>query len=166
MTAAEACATLDERRRAQLVAHALAALFAGLLGGALHAVLLVGHLELWPVLPPLRWTVAGDAGAWSRTHTGPLLNAVLVLALAGASPLLRWRPAEGRAFCGALLVMLWGNTAGYFVAAVSGGRGLAAGQGPGNHVAYLLFLSAALAVLVVLALAALGLWRASHLRKA
>lgn len=153
------CAPLDDRQRGRLVAHALAAIFVGLAGGAVYTVLLAGRLELWP-LPPLRWTVAGDAGAWSRTHTGPLLNALLVLALVGVSPLLRWRPAEARAFGASLLVMLWGNTAGYFVAAISGARGLSAGQSPGNHLAYLLFLAAALAVLAVLALAALGLrWR-------
>ncbi|TAK75219.1 MAG: hypothetical protein EPO12_19155 [Aquabacterium sp.] len=158
MKADLACTPLDEHQRRRLVAHALAAIFAGLAGGAVYTVLLSGRLELWP-LPPLRWTVAGDAGAWSRTHTGPLLNALLVLALAGVSPLLHWRRGEARAFCLALLVTLWGNTCGYFVAAVSGSRGLSAGQGPGNHLAYLLFLIAALGVLAALALAALGLRR-------
>lgn len=159
MKPAEGLAPLDDAARRRLAAHALAAVFVALAGGAAYTVLLVGHLELWPLLPPLRWTVAGDAGAWSRTHTGPLLNALLVLALVGISPQLHWRPLEARVFQAALLVMLWGNTGGYFVAAIGGGRGLFAGHGAGNHLAYLLFLAAALAVLAALALAATGLRR-------
>ena len=150
---------LSDATRASLAWHGLLVMLVGLLGGALHAVVVIGHLELWPLLGRIDWTPAGDAAAWSRTHTGPLMNGLLALGMAGVGRLIALDAAQARVLHGCLLVTLWGNTAGYFVAALCGGRGLQFGLSTANTVTYLIFATAALAVLVALTLALLGLRR-------
>lgn len=150
---------LSDALRASLAWHGLAVMLAGLLGGALHAVVVIGHLELWPLLGRVDWTPSGDAAAWSRTHTGPLMNGLLALGVAGVGRLIALDATPARVLHGCLLVTLWGNTVGYFLAALGGGRGLQFGGSTANTVTYFIFATAALAVLVALALALLGLRR-------
>lgn len=152
-------AGLSDATRTSLAWHGLAVMLVGLLGGALHAVAVIGHLELWPLLGRVEWTPAGDAAAWSRTHTGPLVNGLLALGVAGVGRLIALDGVPARVLHGCLLVTLWGNTVGYFLAALGGGRGLQFGGSPANNVTYLIFATAALAVFVALALALLGLRR-------
>jgi styrene-oxide isomerase len=150
---------LSDATRVSLAWHGLLVMLVGLLGGALHAVVVIGHLELWPLLGRIDWTPAGDAAAWSRTHTGPLMNGLLALAVASVGRLITLGAAQARVLHGSLLVTLWGNTAGYFMAALYGGRGLQFGLSTANTLTYLVFATAAVAVLVAITLALLGLRR-------
>lgn len=150
---------LSEALRVSLAWHGLLVMLVGLLGGGLHAVAVIGHLELWPLVSRIEWLPPGDAAAWSRTHTGPLMNGLLALALAGVGGFIALSARQQRVLHACLLITLWGNTVGYFLAAIGGGRGLQFGLGTPNTATYLIFATAALAVLLALLLTLLGLHR-------
>lgn len=150
---------LSDAVRVSLAWHGLLVMLVGLLGGGLHAAAVIGHLELWPLVGRIEWLPPGNAEAWSRTHTGPLMNGLLALGLAGVGRYIALSARQERVLHACLLLTLWGNTAGYFIAALSGGRGLQFGASAANSATYLIFATAALAVLIALLLALLGLHR-------
>lgn len=150
---------LSDALRVSLAWHGLLVMLVGLLGGGLHAVTVIGHLELWPLLGRTEWLPPGDTAAWSRTHTGPLMNGLLALAVAGVGGFIALSARQQRVLRVCLLLTLWGNTVGYFLAAIGGGRGLQFGVSTPNTATYLLFATAALAVLLALLLTLLGLHR-------
>ncbi len=80
----------------RMIGHAALILFIGMLAGFGLLVSLIGGIELIPgtVIPI---SIFGGTDAWVRAHTGGILNALLILGVALALPLLRFQvQAAGR----------------------------------------------------------------------
>jgi len=156
MTSTFALEGITHRRRALLVQHGLWIIFFGLIGGVGFAFSILGYIELWPVLPRVEWLIPGSEKAWLRAHTGPITNGLLALALAGIGGYLRLTEMQQKVLTACMLFTLWGNTFGYFNAAITGGRGTAFGGSLANSLTYLAFASAVVTVFVVVVLALVG----------
>lgn len=123
----------------RMIGHAaVIMLVAFLAGGGLLASLL-GGLELVPgTISPIE--IFGQTDAWVRAHVGGMLNAIMIMVVALALPVLRF--TEGGA--GRIAVLLvgtgWANTLFYWAALLAPNRALSFGDnryGEANWVAWL-----------------------------
>lgn len=135
----------------------------GLLVGLFFTFVIVGHVEIWPVLPALDWTVPGTEAAWRRAHLGLMFNAITLLVFAGIASALCLSVREQRVYAWSGAITAWGNSAGFLLAAISGTRGLAMGGSVGNSLTYLCFLAAALTAFAQVWLLVVGTRRARRL---
>lgn len=71
---------MDERTR-RMVGHGAIILFIALLAGFGLVMSLIGGLEIFPGFI-LDFDIPGDADAWARTHSGGLMNGMLVILFA------------------------------------------------------------------------------------
>lgn len=131
---------------------------------------LVGGLGLWMYLiggviplPGLDWQfqLPGTAEGWARAHTGPVLNGLMVIAVAFCLPLLSFSPKWARIWGMVVVLDGWSNTGFYFFGNFAPNRGLnftANRFGEANIFSFLALAPAYLfGVLVMIALFAIGL---------
>ncbi|MES2684135.1 MAG: hypothetical protein V4650_11510 [Pseudomonadota bacterium] len=132
----------------------------GLVVGLFFTFVIVGRVEIWPVLPAIDWTVPGTEAAWRRAHLGLMFNAVTLLVFAVIASALSFSVGQQRVYGWSVAITAWGNSAGFLLAALTGTRGLAMGSGVGNSLTYLCFLAAALTAFVQVWLLVAGALRA------
>lgn len=106
---------------------------------------------------PTLYDVPGGTHEWNLVHSEGLINAILMLATAGATTTLALADRTSRVLCWALVVMGWGNFLGALFAAL-GSDTVAAISMTNNPASFIAFIPAALgAVIAVVLLAHAGL---------
>ncbi|WP_196801629.1 styrene-oxide isomerase StyC [Sphingomonas melonis] len=131
---------------------------------------LVGGLGLWMYLlggifplPGIDWKfqLPGSAEGWARAHTGPVMNGLMVIAVAFILPLLSFTPKQARLWGWIVVLDGWSNTGFYFFGNWAPNRGLSFGPnkwGDANVFSFLALAPAYLfGVLVMVALFMIGL---------
>lgn len=155
-----AITVFSQRLRLSLIVQGGLLFGVGLVVGLFFTFVVVGHVEIWPVLPALDISVPGTEAAWRRAHLGLMFNAVTLLVFAGIASSLSLSLMQQRLYGWSVAITAWGNSAGFLLAALSGTRGLAMGSGLGNSLTYLCFLAAALTAFVQMWLLVAGALRA------
>jgi hypothetical protein len=138
---------MDKRRASLLVAHAA-------------IVLLIGLVVGFPFATAT--TAGGDVRAWRMAHLEALLNGLLMLGVAAASPLLTLGPRAQAILFWSLVVTGYGNALASWLAAGSGERGLAAGGTLANNLVFAGFMIAVVTVIVALLVTAAGAFRGAR----
>jgi hypothetical protein len=146
---------MNETNRMQglMIANGGLVLLAGLLAGLPFAFNLLGAIELWPIPFKLDMQIPGTERAWRAAHIGNILNASMLLAIAGVLPRLRLAVGTLKAIAWCLIVTVWGNAIFYFGACFTDGRGLTMGAnkfGGGDWMNSIAFFAALIAVYAVL----------------
>jgi hypothetical protein len=131
---------------------------AGLLAGHAAIVLLIGLAVGFPYATTV--TAGGDVRAWRMAHLEALLNGLLMLGVAASWPLLRLGARAQSVLVWTLVVTGYGNALASWLAAASGERGLTAGGPLANQLVFAGFMIAVAAVIVALAMVAIGAFRA------
>ena len=152
--------TFSQRIRLGLMAQGGLLFGLGLVVGLLFTFIIIGRVEIWPVLPALDFTVPGTEAAWRRAHLGLMFNAVTLLLFACVAGSLSLSLGQQRVYGWSVAITAWGNSAGFLLAALTSTRGLAMGGGAGNSLTYLCFLVAALTAFVQVWLLVAGALRA------
>jgi hypothetical protein len=138
---------MDKRRASLLVAHAAIVLLIGLIVG----------------FPFATATTSGaDVRAWRMAHLEALLNGLLMLGVAAASPLLALGQRAQSILLWTLVVTGYGNALASWLAAGSGERGLAAGGTLANNLVFAGFMIAVVTVAIALVLVAVGAFRGAR----
>lgn len=149
--------------RKRMIGHGVLMIFATLVGGLGLWMFLIGGLI--PVFPGVDWSfqLPGTAEGWARAHTGPVLNGLMVIAVAFCLPLLSFSPKWARIWGLIVVCDGWSNTGFYFFGNFAPNRGLnftANRFGEANIFSFLALAPAYLfGVLVMIALFAIG-WQA------
>jgi hypothetical protein len=138
---------MDRKRASLLAAHAA-------------IVLLIGLIVGFPFATAT--TAGGDVRAWRMAHLEGLLNGLLMLGVAAASPFLTLGARAQGVLFWALIVTGYGNALASWLAAGSGERGLAAGGTLANNLVFAGFMIAVVTVIVALLVTAIGAFRAAR----
>jgi len=146
---------MNETNRIQglMIANGGLVLLVGLLAGLPFAFNVLGAIELWPIPFKLDVQIPGAERAWRAAHIGNILNASMLLAVAGVLPRLRLPVRRLKAIGWCLIVTVWGNAIFYLGACFTDGRGLSMGAnkfGGGDWANSIAFFSALIAVYAVL----------------
>jgi hypothetical protein len=138
---------MDRKRASLLAAHAA-------------IVLLIGLIVGFPFATAT--TAGGDVRAWRMAHLEGLLNGLLMLGVAAASPFLTLGPRAQGLLYWTLLLTGYGNALASWLAAGSGERGLAPGGALANNVVFAGFMVAVATVIVASVVIAIGGFRAAR----
>jgi hypothetical protein len=147
-----------------LVAHATLILLIAMLAGVGLLASLVGGLEVWPG-HILAFGLPANSAAWARTHTGGILNALLILVVALILPGLGFGESRARLIGWLMIGTGWANTLFYWAAMWASNRALTFGTnrfgppGLATVVGLLPALVFVLLSLVAVGLIALQAWR-------
>lgn len=114
----------------------------GLLLGLVFTFNLIGDVVAWPLLPSTGLSIPGTEAGWRRAHLGGIVNALAMMAFAAAGASLRLGETGRRLYGGFTQLTGWCNSIGFFIAALTGTRGLGYGGSLANSLVYLLFLVA------------------------
>ena len=160
---------MTRRYQALMIGNGALVLFLGLMSGFLFAFNLVGEITLWPLPGSLDVQIPGDQARWRGAHTGLITNALMIIGIALALPLLRLTPGVERFTAYGMILTVWGNTGFYFASAFgASGRGLTMGPnkfGGGDLASMFNFLVAypgAIIAPVILVLVARGAFAAAR----
>jgi hypothetical protein len=138
---------MTERMRALLVVNGTIAFLLGLAAGFPFALEILQKIDLWPFSIP--FDPPGDTRGWHMAHLEGLLNGLVLFAIAGIAPLLKYSSRGATVSFWGFLVTAWGNTIASIIAPLTETRGLAFG-GFWNSIVYLLFLIAIIAIFVAM----------------
>lgn len=152
----------DESRaalRRMMIGHGALMIFAALVGGLGLWMYLLGGFELIPGYI-ISFQLPGSAGGWQRAHTGPVMNGLMVIALAFGIPTLGFTQKTARLLGLILVCDGWSNVGFYFFSNFSPNRALAFGTSKLGQADIFSFLALAPAylfgVLAMVALAIIG----------
>ncbi len=125
---------------------------------------LLGEIVLWPLPIQIEVSIPGDARSFRMGHMEAITQGLLLMALAFGGQFMRLSAKEFAALFWSALITAWLFTLPAMANTFFGTRGLAFGGGPfkeslANDVIYLFGWPPVLAVHILFALAALGLWR-------
>lgn len=104
-------------------------ILAALLGGVGLWMFLLGGFELVPGVF-IAFQLPGSERGWTATHTGPVMNGLMVIAVASVLPHLDFSEKWGRIWGWIVLLDGWSNVCFYFFSNFSPNRGLAFGTTP------------------------------------
>jgi hypothetical protein len=147
---------MSARLQGILIANGALVFLVGLLAGFPFAFVLLGRIVLWPLPGSIDVTLPGDVRGWRMAHLEGILNGLTLLAVAAVGPRLRLGERAQVIVAWSLVVTAWGNVIASVIGPIFGGRGLEFGHGPANSLMYLLFVAAIVAVVVAMALVAVG----------
>lgn len=139
----------SKRIGGRILVHCFIMMFLGFSGGFVWLIHLADNV--FHILPMPRFEVpVPDQGELLRNaHTGPMMNAMYVMALVLLSPRLNFSALQAKCVYYAAIVTLWGNLIGYTAAVYAPERGLQPiGDWP-NLVSYAAFYSAVVGVVIV-----------------
>lgn len=114
-------------------------IFSALVGGLGLWIFLLGGFELVPGYV-LDFQLPGSADGWKRAHTGPVMNGLMVTAIAFGLPLLNISERTARILGWIIMLDGWSNVGFYFFSNFSPNRGLAFGAsrlGPADIFSFL-----------------------------
>ncbi len=155
--------------RKMMLGNGILMIFAALVGGLGLWMFLIGGLI--PIFPGFDWSfqLPGTAEGWARAHTGPVMNGLMVIAVAFCLPLLSFTPKWARIWGMIVVLDGWSNTGFYFFGNFAPNRGLnftANRFGEANIFSFLALAPAYLfGVLVMIALFAIGLQALKEARR-
>jgi hypothetical protein len=152
---------MTERQRVLLVANGAGLWITAVLVGWMYFFMLLGEIELFPIVPAIDVQIPGEARAWNMAHLEGITNGLLLLGLAALAPLLTLSERQNRILFWTALVTGWGFTLPAWANALAGTRGLAFDGGPfpggiANSLIYLCGWPSVIAVHVVFVLMLLG----------
>jgi len=104
-------------------------IFMSLVGGLGLWMFILGGFELIPGTF-LHFQLPGSEAGWNRTHTGPVMNGLMVIAVALVLPLLDFSEKWGKIWGWIVMLDGWSNVGFYFFSNFSPNRGLAFGRTP------------------------------------
>lgn len=147
---------MSERQQSILVAHGGLVFLLGMAAGFPFAFEILGRVELWPIPGSLEVEMPGDPRGWRMAHLEGVLNGLLMIGVAGVGPLLRLSERAAGLVTGGLLVTGWGNIVASWIGPLTGTRGLSFTGIGWNSVVFLLFMAAAVGVLISMGLVVRG----------
>lgn len=155
---------MPDRVRALLFLNGIGLFAFALFVGWQWFVALLGHLVVWPVLPPIPFQVPGDARAWRMVHMEAITHGLLLMAWGLGGPFIRLTPRWHTVFFWSAVITAWLFTVPAYCNALFGTRGLSMGGAPfkaglANDIIFLLGWPPLIAVHLTLFLAAVGLLR-------
>lgn len=143
---------LTNRISGRLLAHCFVIMFFGLFGGFAWLIALADNVFHILPLPRMEILVPDRKELLRNTHTGPIMNAIYVMAVVFAGPLLKFSARQAKWIYYSAIVTLWGNLIGYSTAVYAPERGLQpVGDWP-NLVSYGSFYAAVVGVTIVTAI--------------
>ncbi|TDI89650.1 MAG: hypothetical protein E2O58_11975 [Gammaproteobacteria bacterium] len=156
-----AAQSFAERDRVLLVANGIGLWITAVLVGWMYMFMLLGEIELFPLIPSIDVQIPGEARGWNMAHLEGVTNGLLLMAIAAIAPLLVLGARQRRWLFWSAVVTGWGFTVPAWANALAGTRGLAFDGGPfeggiANSVIYLSGWPPVLAVHLVFALLVLG----------
>jgi hypothetical protein len=152
---------MNERARVLLVANSAGLWITAILVGWMYMFMLLGEIELFPIVPAIDVQIPGEARAWNMAHLEGITNGLLLMGLAAVGPLLTLSERQQRVLFWSAIITTWGFTLPAWANALAGTRGLAFDGGPfsgglANSVIYLSGWPAVIAVHILFALLLLG----------
>ena len=152
---------MTDRTRVLLVLNGIGLWITAVLVGGMYMFMLLGEIELFPLIPAFDVRIPGEARAWNMAHLEGITNGLLLMAIAAVSPLLSLGERRQRAVFWSAVVTGWGFTLPAWANALAGTRGLAFDGGPFaggimNSVIYMSGWPAVIAVHVLFVLLVLG----------
>lgn len=135
-----------------------------LLGGVGYWMYIVGGFEIFPGYI-IEFSLPGSERGWKLTHTGPVLNGLMVIGVALVLPALDFKASTAKLLGWLIVAEGWANVIFYFAGNFSPNRALAFSDthlGPANIWSYIgLAPAAVFAVIAIVVLAIIG-WRAAR----
>ena len=116
-----------DRLYLSMIGHGAIILFFGLLAGWGLVASLIGGLEIFPGYI-LEISLPGDSSAWSRTHTGGILNGLMVLVFALVLNTMKPGKKVGFQICWMVTGAGYANTIFYWGGMLSANRALSIGD--------------------------------------
>lgn len=152
---------MDERTRVLLVVNGVGLWITAVLVGWMYFFMLLGKVELFPLIPTIEFQVPGEARAWNMAHLEGITNGLLLFAVAAVAPLLTLTAPQHRVLFWSTVITAWGFTLPAWANALAGTRGLAFDGGPfagglANSIIYLFGWPPVVAVHIVFALMLIG----------
>jgi hypothetical protein len=152
---------MNERTRVLLVANGAGLWITAVLVGWMYMFMLLGEIELFPLIPSIDVEIPGEARAWNMAHLEGITNGLLLMGLAAVAPLLTLSDRQHRLLFWAAVITGWGFTLPAWANALAGTRGLAFDGGPfpgglANSVIYLTGWPPVIAVHLLFGLLLLG----------
>lgn len=151
-----------EALRRVMFGHGALMIFMSLVGGVALWMFILGGFEIVPGYT-IYFDLPGTEGGWQRTHTGPVMNGLMVIGVAFGLPLLDFSLKAAKRLGWIIVLDGWANIGFYFFSNFSPNRGLAFGDsqlGESNIFSVLALGPAYLfGVLAMIALSVIG-WRA------
>lgn len=152
----------SNRISGKILVHCFIMMFLGFSGGFVWLIHLADNV--FHILPMPRFEIpVPDQGELLRNaHTGPMMNAMYVMAILLLSPKLNFSALQARWVYYASIVTLWGNLIGYTTAVYAPERGLQpVGDWP-NLVSYASFYAAVVGVVIATGICLLNAIRAAR----
>lgn len=152
---------MTDRTRVLLVLNGIGLWITAIVVGWMYMFMLLGEIELFPIIPAIDVRIPGEARAWNMVHLEGITNGLLLMAIAAVAPLLSLSRRRQRAVFWSAVITGWGFTLPAWANALVGTRGLAFDGGPfpggvANSVIYLSGWPAVIAVHVLFVLLVLG----------
>ncbi len=140
---------MTDRMRALLVANGAIVFLIGLAAGIPFAIEIVQKFELWPLPVSVELDPPGDVRGWRMAHLEGIMNGLVLFAVAGVVPVLRYSPRSAAVAYWGLLITAWGNTIASIIGPMTDTRGLTFG-GFWNSIVYLLFVVAIVGIVAAI----------------
>lgn len=148
----------------RLLTHCFLMMFFGFFGGFAWLIALADNVFHILPLPRMEIAVPDQKELLRNAHTGPIVNAMYVMAVVVLSPILQFSARQAKWVYYGAIVTLWGNLIGYATAVYAPERGLQpVGDWP-NLVSYATFYAAVVGVTIVTAICLTNAMRAGRAR--
>ncbi len=136
----------------------------GILFGWVWFFYLLGEIVVWPLPIEIEVDIPGDSRAFRMGHMEAITQGLLLMALAFGGQFMKLSKKEFKTLFWSAIVTTWLFTLPAMANTFFGTRGLAFGGGPfkaglANDVIFLFGWPPIVAVLILFALASLGVWR-------
>lgn len=123
----DAARTEYEAFRRVMFGHGALMIFMALVGGLGLWMFILGGFEVVPGYT-IYFDLPGTEGGWQRTHTGPVMNGLMVIGVAFGLPLLDFSLKAAKRLGWIIVLDGWSNVGFYFFSNFSPNRGLAFGE--------------------------------------
>ncbi|MFT3809344.1 MAG: hypothetical protein QM698_05450 [Micropepsaceae bacterium] len=155
---------MPERTRALLALNGLGLLVFAVFVGWQWMFALLGHIVLWPIIPPIDVQLPTDHRAWRMAHMEGITQGLMLIAFGGVGQFFLLTRRWHNVFFWSAIITAWVFSVPTYFHALLGTRGLAFGGGPfkggiGNDILYLVGWPPVIAVHLMLAVAIVGIWR-------
>jgi hypothetical protein len=156
--------TMPTRLRALLFLNGVGLFLLAISIGWVWFFALLHRIVLWPMPFDIPVTIPDDGRAWRMAHMEGITQGLLLMAFGLGGQFMRLSPKQYLWLFWSSLVTAWLFTVPTIFNAIFGTRGLAFGGGPfkggmANDIIYLFGWPPVVAVHIMLALAAFGVWR-------
>ncbi len=108
----------------KLLVHCFIVVFLGFIGGFVWLIALADDVFHILPLPKFEISVPDEPELLRNAHTGPIMNAMYVMAMVVMSPRLFFSVRQAKWVYYWAIILLWGNTIGYSTAVYAPERGL------------------------------------------